>query len=91
MSIDDIQKLQSQIDILLKKNQDLEHKLQSYTNPKRNKIYYSNNSDIVKAKAKLYMNKIKDTDPDKLKLWRHNAYLKRKAKLLEQKQSKSNN
>ena len=27
------------------------------------------------------MNKIKETNPDKLKEWRHNAYMKRKAKL----------
>jgi len=27
------------------------------------------------------MNKIKETNPEKLKEWRHNAYLNRKAKL----------
>jgi hypothetical protein len=30
------------------------------------------------------MNKIKETNPDKLKEWRHNAYMKRKAKLQQQ-------
>jgi hypothetical protein len=27
------------------------------------------------------MNKIKETNPDKLKEWRHNAYIRRKEKL----------
>ena len=39
------------------------------------------NSDIVKEKAKNYMEKIKETNPEKLKEWRHQAYLNRKAKL----------
>ena len=57
--------------------------LKSYTNPTRNKKYYEKNSDIVKEKAKNYMEKIKETNPEKLKEWRHQAYLNRKAKLKE--------
>lgn len=30
------------------------------------------------------MEKIKETNPEKLKEWRHNAYIKRKEKLKEQ-------
>ena len=56
-------------------------KLKSYTNPTRNKKYYEKNSDIVKEKAKNYIEKIKETNPEKLKEWRHQAYLNRKAKL----------
>ena len=34
------------------------------------------------------MKKIKETNPEKLKEWRHNAYLNRKAKLKEQQDNK---
>ena len=46
------------------------------------------NSDIVKEKAKNYMEKIKETNPEKLKEWRHQAYLNRKAKLKEKEDNK---
>ena len=52
----------------------LEEKLKLYTNPERNKKYYEKNSDVVKEKAKTYMEKMKETNPEKLKEWRHNAY-----------------
>ena len=81
---EEIDKLKLEIKELKKKNNELEEKLKSYTNPTRNKKYYEKNSDIVKKKAKNYMEKIKETNPEKLKEWRHNAYLNRKAKLKAQ-------
>ena len=66
---------------LKNRNNELEEQLKSYTNPARNKKYYEKNSDIVKEKAKNYMEKIKESNPEKLKEWRHQAYLNRKAKL----------
>jgi hypothetical protein len=45
-------------------------------------------SNIVKEKAKNYMEKIKETNPEKLKEWRHNTYLNRKAKLKAQQDNK---
>ena len=78
---EEINILKLEIEELKKKNVDLEEKLKLYTNPERNKKYYEKNSDIVKEKAKNYMEKIKETNPEKLKEWRHNAYLNRKAKL----------
>lgn len=74
-------KLKLEIEELKHRTNELEEKLKSYTNPTRNKKYYEKNSDIVKEKAKSYMEKIKETNPEKLKEWRHNAYLNRKAKL----------
>ena len=68
-------------DELKNKNKELEERLKSYTNTDRHKKYYNNHTDIVKEKAKKYMDKIKETNPEKLKEWRHNAYLKRKEKL----------
>lgn len=73
--------LKLEIEELKKKNNELEEKLKNYTNPIRNKKYYKNNSEIVKEKAKNYMEKIKETNPEKLKEWRHQAYLNRKEKI----------
>jgi len=42
--------------------------------------YYKNNSDIVKEKAKIYLKKIKEENPDKIKKYAHTAYLKQKEK-----------
>jgi FtsZ-binding cell division protein ZapB len=81
---DELNKLKLEIEELKIKNNELEEKLKLYTNPSRNKKYYEKNSDIVKEKAKNYMEKIKKTNPEKLKEWRHNAYLNRKAKLKAQ-------
>ena len=79
--IDNETKLMAEIEELKKRNQELEDKLKLYTNPERNKKYYEKNCEIVKEKAKTYMEKIKGTNPEKLKEWRHQAYLNRKAKL----------
>jgi hypothetical protein len=76
-----INKLKNEIQELKNRNIELEEKLKLYTNPSRNKKYYEKNSDVVKEKAKNYMEKIKETNPEKLKEWRHQAYLNRKAKL----------
>ena len=81
---DEIDKLKLEIKELKNRNNKLEEKLKSYTNPDRNKKYYAKNSDIVKEKAKIYMEKIKETNPEKLKEWRHNAYINRKEKLKAQ-------
>ena len=79
--VEEINKLKYEIEELKNKNIELEEKLKSYTNPTRNKKYYEKNSDAVKENAKNYIEKIKETNPEKLKEWRHQAYLNRKAKL----------
>ena len=79
-SKEDIIKLKLEIEELKNKNLILEEKLKSYTNNHRHKKYYDNNSEIVKERARQYMLKIKETNPEKLKEWQHNAYLKRKEK-----------
>jgi hypothetical protein len=71
-------------ELLKKKNIELEEKLKTYTNTERNKKYYEKNSEKVKEKAKNYMEKMKTENPEKLKEWRHNAYMNRKNKLMEQ-------
>ena len=71
-------------ELLKKKNIELEEKLKTYTNTERNKKYYEKNSEKVKENAKNYMERMKTENPDKLKEWRHNAYMNRKNKLGEQ-------
>ena len=77
---------------LLIKNKELEDKLKSYTNNNRHKKYYENNSNVVKERAKKYMEKIKESNPEKIKEWSRNAYLNKKLKLQkEQKEQKEQN
>jgi len=71
-------------ELLKKKYIELEEKLRSYTNTERNKRYYEKNSEKVKEKAKNYMERMKTDNPEKLKEWRHTAYMNRKNKLMEQ-------
>jgi ATP-dependent protease HslVU (ClpYQ) peptidase subunit len=67
-----------QIYELTQQKLELEEKLKKYTNNKQHIKYYENHKDVVKERAKNYMEKIKESNPEKLKEWRHNAYLKRK-------------
>jgi hypothetical protein len=52
--------------------------LEKYTNNDRHKRYYEQNKDRVKENAKAYLDRLKTENPDKLKEYRHRAYLKRK-------------
>ena len=81
VNIDMYNNLMIENELLKKKNIELEDKLRSYTNTERNKRYYEKNSEKVKEKAKNYMEKMKTENPEKLKEWRHTAYMNRKAKL----------
>ena len=81
VNIDMYNNLMIENELLKKKIVELEEKLRSYTNTERNKRYYEKNSEKVKEKAKTYMEKMKTENPEKLKEWRHTAYMNRKAKL----------
>ena len=81
VNIDLYNNLMIENELLKKKNIELEEKLRSYTNTERNKRYYEKNSEKVKEKAKNYMEKMKTENPEKLKEWRHTAYMNRKARL----------
>jgi hypothetical protein len=80
INIEEYNKLKKDYDDLINKNKELEEKLKSYTSNHRHKKYYENNTEIVKERAKKYMDKVKESNPEKLKEWRHNAYIKRKEK-----------
>jgi hypothetical protein len=81
ISIDEYNTMKEEIEALKHKNAELETRLKLYTNNHRHKKYYDNNTEIVKQRAKNYMEKVKETNPEKLKEWRHTAYLNRKEKL----------
>jgi len=72
------------------KNAELEKRLQKYTNSDGHKKYYEKNKDIVKEKGKTYLQKLKEENPEKLKEYRHTAYLNRKAKLQNQTEKQKN-
>jgi cell division septum initiation protein DivIVA len=81
MNTIDIEKIIKENEELKQKNKELEEHLKKYTNNERHLKYYEANKQTIKEKAKSYMAKIKETNPEKLKEWRHNAYIKRKEKL----------
>ena len=57
----------------------LKEKLTKYMSQHKN--YYENNKEIVNEKAKQRLKKIAEENPEKIKEYRRNAYLKRKEKL----------
>ena len=80
-NIDMYNKLMIENELLKKTNLELEEKLKTYTNNERHKKYQEKNREKGKGKAKNYMEKMKTENPEKLKEWRHTAYMNRKNKL----------
>jgi ribosomal protein L29 len=62
---------------------EMEEALKKYTNGERHQRYYDAHKEDVKSRAKAYMDKLKAENPEKIKEWRRNAYLKAKAKKAE--------
>ena len=88
MSDNDLEILRKENVSLKQKITELQEQLHVYT--KSYKKYYEEHSQEVKEKAKVYLDKLKETNPDKLKEYRHTAYLNRKTKLQEQKNKGEN-
>ena len=74
--------IKNEVEELKKKNAELEERLKKYTNGDNHKRYYEKNKDKVKELGTNYLQKLKNENPEKLKEYRHTAYLNRKAKLL---------
>lgn len=74
------QELNDEINALRQQVSTLKTRLSKYTNNERHKKYYENNKDKVKQNAKLYIDKLKEENPDKLKEYRKRAYMNRKQK-----------
>jgi hypothetical protein len=73
---------------LKKEIQLLRQQLNSLSDSK--KKYYESNKDIVKEKASQRLKKISEENPEKIKEYRRNAYLKRKEKLQKEKMENIN-
>ena len=67
-------------EILKQRINELEERLKKYTCGKNHKKYYENNKEIVMEKGAKYLQKLKEDNPEKLKEYRRNAYLKSKEK-----------
>ena len=65
--------------MLKEENLLLKEKLEKYMSQHKN--YYENNKELINEKAKQRLKKIAEENPDKIKEYRRNAYLKRKEKL----------
>ena len=74
-------------EILKNKVKELEERIKKYTNSDAHKKYYEDHKDEVKKQGKAYLEKLKQENPDKLKEYRHTAYLNRKNKLKQNIQS----
>jgi hypothetical protein len=90
MSETELDILRKENETLKQQNKELQERLSAYTNSDSHKRYYESHSSEVKEKAKVYLGKLKETNPEKLKEYRHTAYLNRKAKLQEQKNKEEN-
>jgi len=67
---------------LKEENTLLKEKLEKYMSQHKN--YYENNKEIVNEKAKQRLKKLSEENPEKIKEYRRNAYLKRKEKMKNQ-------
>lgn len=83
-STDEITVLKEKIEKMEKYIMELEEHLKKYTNNNRHLKYYENNKEVVKERTKNYVEKLKTENPEKLKEWRRNYYLKRKEKKKEE-------
>ena len=64
--------------LLKEENNILKEKLDKYMSHHKN--YYENNKETINEKAKQRLKKISEENPEKIKEYRRNAYLKRKEK-----------
>jgi hypothetical protein len=61
--------------------EELQEKLKKYTNPESCQKFYEKNKEKIIQTSNERLKKLKEINPDKLKEYRRNAYLKRKEKL----------
>ena len=79
--MNNIDELLQEIQALKNRNQELEHKLQKYTNSDGHKRYYEKNKDKIKEQGATYLKKLKEENPEKLKEYRRKYYLKKKEEM----------
>jgi hypothetical protein len=76
------------IEAIIKENQELkvlvselQEKLKKYTNPLAHQAFYEKNKEKIIKESAERLKKLNETNPEKIKEYRRNAYLKRKEKL----------
>jgi hypothetical protein len=79
-SLENYNKLIEENSLLKSKIEQLEQKLKKYTNGDNHKRYYEKNKDKIKKEGLAYLKNLKLDNPDKIKEYNHNAYIKRKEK-----------
>jgi len=72
-------KFQKEFSLMKNEIEKYKKQLKKYTNNERHKKYYEQNKERIKENAKNYLNRLKIENPEKLKEYRHKAYLKRKS------------
>ena len=60
---------------------ELEEKLKKYTNSTAHKAFYEKNKEKIIKESGERLKKLTESNPEKIKEYRRNAYLKRKEKL----------
>ncbi len=67
----------------------LEEKLDSQvvSRNKAQRVYYKNHTEVAQQRTKKYLDNLKENEPERLKAYRHQAYLNRKEKLKNQNQN----
>jgi len=83
----DQEQLLEKISILESENASLKEQLQKYKNTQ--KEYYEAHKDAVIQKANCRLKKLSEENPEKIKEYRRNAYLRYKAKKLKESEIKN--
>jgi len=77
----DIEEIIKENKLLKQRVSELEDNLKIYTNPISCQKFYEKNKEKIIKKSNERLKKMKEINPDKLREYRRNAYLKRKDKL----------
>ena len=66
----------------------LEEKVDSHITSRNQaqRTYYKKHTDVAQQRTRTYLDNLKETDPERLKEYRHTAYINRKARLQAQKE-----
>ena len=78
MDIEAILEENKQLKVLV---EELRGKLSKYSNPVAHQVFYEKNKEKIIKESNERLKKMKETNPEKLKEYRHKAYLNRKEKL----------
>ena len=78
--VDENNKLKEKIKELEEKIIQQEEKIKKYTNSESHKKYYEEHKEEIKKRGLAYLKKLKQENPEKLKEYRRNAYLRQKEK-----------